>query len=301
MSVWKSLLEQAGFTLADIPKEWGPFWSFWCDKVQPAVRKATGRNDIFGIGAPMLLNASDTNTGLHQFADALTQDWPVPWGMSLSDDPLGRTTFVRALADYTAIYKKGCTPPQSTAWDNHGNNDAFLAQSVVMTINNSLSITNAIRRERPADYAVNVATIEWPSNAFGQPLHIEGFLIGGAVFAGPHVQTALDFVRFFVRDGWLAYWPSFAGDRYLPVLANLQDQPFWLDPSDPHRMRSVIQIMTNPLVYSIWGLPDAQFRHGDGLEQAYSTAVHRVVADGLTPEQAADEVIVTLRKLLSSE
>ena len=39
--VWKSLLERAGFTLADIPKEWDAFWSFWCDQVQPAVREAT--------------------------------------------------------------------------------------------------------------------------------------------------------------------------------------------------------------------------------------------------------------------
>jgi multiple sugar transport system substrate-binding protein len=31
--VWKSLLEQAGFTLEDIPKEWDAFWSFWCDEV----------------------------------------------------------------------------------------------------------------------------------------------------------------------------------------------------------------------------------------------------------------------------
>ena len=40
--VWKSLLERAGFTLEDIPKEWEAFWSFWCDQVQPAVRQATG-------------------------------------------------------------------------------------------------------------------------------------------------------------------------------------------------------------------------------------------------------------------
>ena len=51
--VWKSLLERAGLTLADIPKEWEPFWSFWCDKVQPAVRKATGRDDVWGVGLPM--------------------------------------------------------------------------------------------------------------------------------------------------------------------------------------------------------------------------------------------------------
>jgi multiple sugar transport system substrate-binding protein len=46
--VWTSLLERAGFTLADIPKQWDAFWSFWCDRVQPAVRRVTGRNDIWG-------------------------------------------------------------------------------------------------------------------------------------------------------------------------------------------------------------------------------------------------------------
>src|SRR3954470_7051590 len=50
---WKSRLEKAGLTLGDVPKEWEPFWSFWCDKVQPAVRKATGREDFWGVGLPM--------------------------------------------------------------------------------------------------------------------------------------------------------------------------------------------------------------------------------------------------------
>src|SRR3954452_3718656 len=58
--VWKSLLERAGLTLADLPKQWEPFWSFWCDKVQPAVRKATGRDDIYGIAVPVSLESGDT-------------------------------------------------------------------------------------------------------------------------------------------------------------------------------------------------------------------------------------------------
>src|SRR3954453_9126914 len=165
--VWRSLLEQAGFTPADIPKEWGPFWAFWGDMVQPAVRKATGRDDIFGIGLPMSPDASDTSDGVYQFADALTPDWPEPWASSLADDPPAQTTLVEALRQYTAFYKKGCTPPQSVTWTARGNNDAFLAQSVVMTINETLSIPGAIRRERPADYATNAATIEWPSDAYG--------------------------------------------------------------------------------------------------------------------------------------
>jgi multiple sugar transport system substrate-binding protein len=40
--VWKSLLERVGLTLDDIPTEWDAFWAFWCDRVQPAVRKALG-------------------------------------------------------------------------------------------------------------------------------------------------------------------------------------------------------------------------------------------------------------------
>jgi multiple sugar transport system substrate-binding protein len=51
--VWKSLLERAGLTLADIPKEWEPFWSFWCDKVQPAVPSAYRRLASARPGAPV--------------------------------------------------------------------------------------------------------------------------------------------------------------------------------------------------------------------------------------------------------
>ena len=73
--VWKSLLEQAGFTLADIPKEWEPFWSFWCDQVQPAVRKALGRDDIWGVGLAMSAASGDTDDQLLQFGLAYEADY----------------------------------------------------------------------------------------------------------------------------------------------------------------------------------------------------------------------------------
>jgi multiple sugar transport system substrate-binding protein len=44
--VWTSLLERAGLSLDDVPGKWDAFWSFWCDQVQPAVRKALGRDDV---------------------------------------------------------------------------------------------------------------------------------------------------------------------------------------------------------------------------------------------------------------
>jgi multiple sugar transport system substrate-binding protein len=65
--VWRNLLEQGGFTLDDIPRQWEAFWSFWCDQVQPAVRRATGRNDLWGVGLAMSAAASDTDESLLQF------------------------------------------------------------------------------------------------------------------------------------------------------------------------------------------------------------------------------------------
>jgi multiple sugar transport system substrate-binding protein len=59
MHAWKPLLEAAGLRVEDIPGDWDGFWSFWCDVVQPAVRKATGDRRIYGIGMPMS-SATDT-------------------------------------------------------------------------------------------------------------------------------------------------------------------------------------------------------------------------------------------------
>jgi multiple sugar transport system substrate-binding protein len=65
--VWKSLLEEAGFTLEDIPRDWEAYWSFWCDEVQPAVRQALGRDDVWGVGLPMSAEAADTENAFGEF------------------------------------------------------------------------------------------------------------------------------------------------------------------------------------------------------------------------------------------
>src|SRR5581483_1225372 len=47
VQIWKDMLEKAGFKESDIPTKWEDYWSFWCDKVQPASRKATGQR-VYG-------------------------------------------------------------------------------------------------------------------------------------------------------------------------------------------------------------------------------------------------------------
>jgi multiple sugar transport system substrate-binding protein len=179
--VWSRLLARAGFSLSDIPQQWDAFWSFWCDQVQPAVRKATGRDDIWGVGLPMSVSG-DTRDEYLQFQLAHRALWITRQGRLQVDDPAVRAGMVEALADYTEVWRKGCTPPASKDWRNIDNNKAFLAQTVLMTANPTLSITNALRGERPGDYYRNAATIDWPDDIDGQPLVLDGFISRAVVF-----------------------------------------------------------------------------------------------------------------------
>jgi multiple sugar transport system substrate-binding protein len=296
--VWKSLLERAGLTLADIPKEWEPFWSFWCDRVQPAVRQATGRDDIWAVGLTMSAKPADTEDQFFQFRQAFGVNYVSHDGELLAAAPEVRRELIKALTSYTEVWRKGCTPPDATDWTDAGNNEAFLAQRVVMTPNVTLSIPNALRRERPDDYYKNTATIEWPLGPDGGHFPIVGEVLAAMVFASaPHPTEAENFLRFLVEEGWLAHYLDFAGDRLLPPMTALLDRPFWLDARDPHKIAAVIQMRSRPLVVD-------PSRIDPGLERVYTKrvwaeAVHSVATEGISPERAVDEAIARVKQLLS--
>jgi multiple sugar transport system substrate-binding protein len=299
LHVWKSLLERAGFTLADIPREWEAFWSFWCNQVQAAVRKATGRDDVWGVGLPMS-PAVDTWFQFLQFVAAYDAEYVTREGELVIGDPEVRRGLVEAMTKYTAIYSKGCTPPDSVTWDEYGNNEEFLAQAVVMTANETLSIPNELKGERPDDYYDNTATIEWPLSPRGEAFPIGSTANPAVVFKdGGHVATAKEFVRFLVSGGWLMHYLNFSAERLLPPIPALLHQPFWLDPSDPHRMASVMQADARPLLHH-YAAASGDGRHDRvSAEHVWGKAIHRVAADGISPEQAVDEAIARVKQILS--
>jgi multiple sugar transport system substrate-binding protein len=293
--IWKSLLERAGFTPADIPREWSAFWSFWCDDVQPAVRRALGTNDIWGVGLPMS-GVFDTQFEFFQFVAARKADYVTRDGQLMIDDPKIRQKLAGVMDSYTAIYRKGCTPPASVAWGNVDNNKAFLAQTVVMTANETLSIPNALKADRPDDYYRNSATIEWPLGPDGEPFAITGVVHFAVVLKeGANPAAAKQFVRFLVAEGWLARYLDFSGERLLPPMPKLLEAPFWLDPSDPHQMASAMQVSSRPLAPNHNDAASGTWRG----EFVWAKAIHRIVTEGITPEQAVDEAIARIKEILS--
>ena len=116
---------------------------------------------------------------------------------------------------------------------------------------------------------------------------------------GRNVETAKEFVRFLVAEGWLAHYLDFAGERFLPPMPKLREAPFWLDPSDPHRMAAVMQIASRPTQYEYTAVSGDWRYDLVWQEQVWAKAIHRVAAEGISPEQAVDEAIARIKQILS--
>ena len=154
--VWKSLLEQAGFTLEDIPQRVGGVLVVLVRRSAAGACAGPRAATTSGASASPCRARPPTPTfQFLQFLDAYEADYVTRDGQLVIDDPEIRRRLIKAIDSYTAVYRKGCTPPDSVTWDDRGNNEQFLAQAVVMTPNETLSIPNALKRERPEDYYEN--------------------------------------------------------------------------------------------------------------------------------------------------
>jgi multiple sugar transport system substrate-binding protein len=169
-----------------------------------------------------------------------------------------------------------------------------------MTTNLSLSIPNALKAERPEEYYKNVATIEWPAGPSGETFPTEGGVFQTVVFKdGGNVATAKEFVRFLVAEGWLMHYLNFSGERMLPSIPALLDQPFWLDPSDRHHMAAAMQAEARPLAHDYTATSGDLGHDKIYNERVWRNAIHHIVADGITPEQAVDEAIARIKQILA--
>jgi multiple sugar transport system substrate-binding protein len=169
-----------------------------------------------------------------------------------------------------------------------------------MTTNNTLSIPNALKRGRPEDYYENTATIEWPVGPSGETFPVEGDIFQAVVFKeGGNVVTAREFVRFLVAEGWLMHYLNLSGERFLPSIPGLLDQPFWLDPSDRHHMAAAMQAQSRPLAHD-YAATSGDLRHDQIYdERVWATAIHRIATENITPENAVDDAIARIKQILS--
>jgi multiple sugar transport system substrate-binding protein len=77
----------------------------------------------------------------------------------------------------------------------------------------------------------------------------------------------------------------------------VKDDPWWLDPKDPHRMAYVQQGLLNPTVPQFWVFNPAYAQVQN--EHVFPTAWAEIVKDGVTPQAAAEKAFKRVEEIFA--
>ncbi len=300
---WADMLTEAGFKESDIPTNWKDYWSFWCDKVQPASRAKSG-NRTFGIGQPLGVDSSDSFYSFLTFMDAHNVKLVDDNGKLLVDNPAVRTGLIGALTDYTQPYAKGCTPPSSTSWKDPDNNVAFHNKTTVMTHNATISIAakwlddsnNAAlkpeeRETAKKNYTERIRTAGFPNKPDGSKMVYRAAVKVGVVFNQAKNKTrAKEFVAFLLQDENLTPYVEGSLGRWFPVTKTAQQSAFWK--ADVHRQSVYNQFTAGTVNFEF--TKNYKFTILNN-ENVWAKAASRVINDKLPVDKAVDEMIARIK------
>ncbi|MEY4363289.1 MAG: hypothetical protein RLZZ24_641 [Pseudomonadota bacterium] len=302
---WKDMLAESGYKESDIPKDWAGYWSFWCDKVQPAYRQKTGKRG-FGTGFPMGVDSSDAFYSFLTFMDAYNVKLLSDSGKLQVDDPTVRQGLINAMNDYTSVYAKSCTPPSSTSWKDPDNNVAFHNKTTVLTHNATISIaakwlddmnntalTAEQREVARKNYTENIATAGFPNKPDGSKMVYRAAVKTGVIFKdAKNKEAAKKFVAFLLEDANLTPYVEGSLGRWFPVTKAGQQRPFWK--ADPHRTAVYNQFMNGTVPFEF--TKNYRFTVLNN-ENVWAKAMNRILNEKVPTDKAVDEMIARIKEV----
>ena len=305
---WKDMLADAGFKESDIPTTWKEYWSFWCDKVQPAYRQKSGTRG-YATGFPMGVDSSDSFYSFLTFMDAYNVKLVSDSGKLLVDDPTVRQGLINAMTDYTAPYTKNCTPPSSTTWKDPDNNVAFHNKTIILTHNATISIaakwlddsnndklTDAQRAQAKKNYTELIATAGFPSKPDGTKMVYRAAVKTGVIFKdSKNKANAKNFVAFMLDESNLTPYVEGALGRWFPVTKNAQQSAFWK--TDPHRLAVYNQFMSGTVPFEF--TKNYKFTVLNN-ENVWAKAMNRILSEKVPVDKAVDEMIARIKAVAGS-
>ena len=295
--VWKSMLEDAGLSVDDIPMTWHEYWDWFCDPAQPASRQATGNRQLYGVGQPMSSSASDTIFHFMMFANAFNVEWLDEAGDVVLDQH--REGLIDALESYTKPFKDGCVPPGAVNWGDADNNVNFLNQVTLMTPNPSLSIPASQYTANPENYKENIVTIEWPDKPDGEPIVYMTAIKNAVIFkASNNKEGAKEFMRYLYEPENIGPYLEGSIGRWFPVMPELVETPFWQDDTDAHRVTHRVQYTERPQ-NTFPFVRNHRFITVMS-ENAIGKAAGRIVLENWSVEDAADELIARVKEVVGT-
>src|SRR5215510_5302870 len=292
--VWRPLIEEAGFSDADMPKTHDAYFDFF-QTAQDKLR-AKGKR-IFGLGYSMAAKEADAGNLFHHFLVAYGGAGIVlPSGKLNIDDAAVQKAAITALERLTTPYKKGYVPPGAINWGDVDNNNAFFAKQIVMTPNATISIA-AAQMDKPDLYYKEIITHGIPMGNDGKPVASVLAIAPTIIPKGSkNVDAAKALLRDFIQPANLNAYLKETRARYLPVMASIvKNDPYWTDPKDPHRPVAVDMGLIKPTI-PWWNSYNPAYSAVLS-EQVWPQAEANITQNNMTPEQATEEAAKRIKQL----
>ena len=295
--IWISLLEKGGGKIDDLPKTWDAFWDYF--KPMQKKLRDQGMRSVYSMGIQCTTTGpADGNNLFHAFLIAnggngiVTAD-----GKPHLDDPVVKEAVIKSIAYIADAYKGGYVPPGALSWNDADDNNAFHSKLMVMDFDGTISTEVALYHEK--EQYNDIATRGLPAKNDGKQNSAQ-LGVGGALIpkGAKNVEVAKEFMKFLIQPQVMNAYLKQGLGRWLPAYPSLaKSDPFWLDPSDPHRANYVREGLIDPTVVNYpafnpgWAEVNAT--------QIWGSAEADVIRNGLTPEQAADKALKKIETILA--
>ena len=294
--IWRSLIEKAGNKIDDIPKTWDAFYDFF-KGVQKKLREQGMRN-VYGLGFQLTTSGVDSNAFFDQFLIAYGgQNIVSRDGKLHLDDPQVREAAIKALTYPTAAYKQGFIPPGVINWNDADDNNAFHAKTIVMDLDGSLSTEVAIIKNKQ-DYD-DIVTWGLALDNDGKPVvSISNSYCGLIPKGAKNVEVAKDFLKYLIQPKVCSGYLKTGLGRSVPLMPSIvRDDPWWLDPQDPHRVAYTSQALLGPTLpnYGIFNPAYAQVQN----EHVWQTGWTEIMQGGVPPQAAADKAFKRIEQIFA--
>ena len=294
--VWNSLVEEAGHKMAEAPKSWDAFWDFF----KPMQNELRGKvRHIYALG----LQATTTGPldGYVLFTHFLianggygivTKD-----GRPQLDDPQVKEAVVKSLTYITTAYKEGYVPPGAISWSDADDNNAFHGKQIIMDLDGTISTELSLHNKK--ELYDDIVTMSVPLDNAGKPMPSPLGIFGCFIPKGAkNIEVAKDFLKYLIQPKVANEYLKQGLGRLLPVTPDLvKNDPFWLDPKEPHRAAYARQAMLEPTVpyHSAFNPGFAEVI----AQQVWGVAETDIIREGMTPQASAEKALKRIGEILA--
>ena len=285
--IWGDLVEKAGFKLSDAPKTWDAFWDFF--KPMQKELRSKGMRKIYALGLQVTtVGPNDGNNVFTHFVIANGgKNFVTPDGKLHTDDPAVREAAIKSVIYMTNAYKEGFVPPEALSWNDADDNNGIHEKLFLMDFDGTLSTELAMIKD-PKAYN-DMVTMGMPLGNDGKPIPCQVGAGGGFIPKGAkNIEVAKDFMKFWMQPAVMNENLKAGLGRWVPAIPQaVKDDPWWLDPSDPHRVAYVHEAVLDPTTAVFEGFTPAWGQVS--AEQLWGQAHADVIKNGMTAQAAVDK------------